>query len=119
MAVPQPIGETHADVLAKCIAASAFRYDVHRPKRAPIPPTPVRIAYHGHTKHGHFARSVIPAYSANHVCSKFSAERKPDNWVKCPGILLSSYVGRLEQLLEAVVDGQVLPKVLSLHAKIP
>ena len=49
MTLPQPIREASADVLAKCVGASASRYDVHAPDRASIPPGPVGIADDTHT----------------------------------------------------------------------
>src|SRR6516162_6851052 len=110
--------KAHADIFAKCTAASACGYDVRCCKRASIPPRPIRNAYRTNGGRGRLARPVIPADSANHIRSKFSEDGDLDNWVERPGVLLSSSVlGRCIKLLQNLIfDWQVFPEVFGGHA---
>jgi len=116
--LPQPIREASADILAKCVGASASRYDIHAPDRASIPPGPVGIANDTHTGRRCFTRAMVPAYSTDHVSSDLSSDRKVDNRIEGPCMLSGACVGCLKHLLGRRVDGQVVPHVFAVHADI-
>src|SRR5215469_671083 len=115
-ALPKPIGEASTDVPAKCVGTPASRYDLHAADCAPKPPGPVRTADNTHTRRRRFTRAMVPTASADHVRSRFGAEREVNDRIKRQGILASACAGCLKLLLARRIDRQIVPHEFTVYA---